>query len=79
MGRLDYLSGQFEDRQFQQTVESDLDMLVIEQMYANTRGQRRPGGASRDRATSGWRNRGLFFWIMLIIMIYWFILRPLGL
>ncbi len=34
---------------------------------------------SRDYATSGWRNRGAFFWIMLIIGVYWFILRPLGL
>ena len=30
-------------------------------------------------ATSGWRNRGAFFWIMLVIGVYWFILRPLGL
>jgi hypothetical protein len=34
---------------------------------------------SRGYATSGWRNRGAFFWIMLIIMVYWFFLRPLGL
>jgi hypothetical protein len=30
-------------------------------------------------AATGWCNRGLFFWIILAIGVYWFFLRPLGL
>ena len=37
MCRLDGPNQQFDDRQFQQGVQADLDMLVPEQMYA-TRG-----------------------------------------
>ena len=74
MGRLDYLEHQF-DHEFQQTVQSDLDMLLLETMYRNTRGEG-SGGERRGNATSGWRNRGLFFWIMLILGILWFVLRP---
>ena len=29
-------------------------------------------------AEYGVRNRGWFFWVMLIVMTYWFILKPLG-
>jgi len=39
--------------------------------------RRMPRGSGH--ATSGWRNRGWFFWVMLIVMTYWFILKPLGL
>ena len=35
-------------------------------------------GGGSGHATSGWRNRGWFFWGSLIIMTYWFILKPLG-
>ena len=53
-------------------------ILLLEKMYENT-SARRLGRGRRDHATSGWRDRGLFFWIVLILSIYWFILRPLGL
>jgi hypothetical protein len=73
------------------SAQSDLDMQILTQMQMAddlhamrtgrpsltdemTRGSG-PGG----HATSGWRNRGFLFWFMLVIMIYWFILRPLGL
>jgi hypothetical protein len=67
------------DDRFQQGVQSDLDMLVLETMYRNTGGQRRLGGGQRKRATSGWKNRGIFFWIILALCTYWFFLPPLGL
>lgn len=78
MGRLDYLLRDQRNDQFQQGVQSDLDMLLLETMYQNTRGRGQRRGRS-GRATSGWRNRGVFFWVVLILAIYWFILRPLGL
>ena len=37
--------------------------------------RRSSGGQHR---TSGWKGRGLFFWVVLILMIYWFILKPMG-
>jgi hypothetical protein len=91
MGRLDYLlRDQFDD----DAVQADLDMQTLTQMQmaddihamrtgaadrpSLTRGTPRSSG-SEGHATTGWRNRGAFFWIMLIIMIYWFLLRPLGL
>ena len=84
MGRLD-----FRDENFQQGVQSDLDMIALETIRRNSRDEGRRlrrhlssgygGSRGGGHATSGWRNRGLFFWIMLIIMIYWFILKPLGL
>jgi hypothetical protein len=90
MGRLDYMSSD----QFDDAVQADLDMQTLTQMQMAddihamrtgtdggppvTRGMPR-GSGSQGHATSGWRNRGAFFWITLIIMIYWCILRPLGL
>jgi hypothetical protein len=76
VGKFDYLEHQFDD-QFQQTVQSDLDMLLLEKMYETSRGKG-PRGGCRGHATSGWRNRGLFFWIILALGILWFLLRPLG-
>lgn len=80
MGRLDHLVEQFSNEQFQQGVQSDLDMITLETMRQNAqRDGRLGGGGRRGHATTGWKNRGIFFWIMLIIGIYWFFLRPLGL
>ena len=80
VGRLDYLLDEQRDEQFRDGVQSDLDMLVLETMRANARRERRlRGGKRRGHATSGWRNRGFMFWFVLAILVYWFILRPLGL
>ena len=84
MGRMDDLF----DRD---SVQSDLDMQTLNQwkmaddLHAmRTRRTRRPSLARRmsrggGRATSGWKNRGWFFWVMLIVMAYWFFFKPLGL
>ena len=82
MGRMDYLTDQCDNQQSLQqqslqNIESDLDMLVLESMYRNTGGRRRSRGVRRH-ATSGCRNRGIMFWIILAISIYWYFLRPLG-
>jgi hypothetical protein len=37
------------------------------------------GSGRRTYATSGWENRGFMFWFLLVIFVYWFFLRPLGL
>ena len=80
MGHPDYMSSDPGDDQFQQNVQSDLDMLLLEKMYENARREGRLAGSERQpHATSGWRNRGFLFWLVLIIGIYWFFLRPLGL
>jgi hypothetical protein len=76
----DYLSTDQSNDQFQQGVQSDLDMLLLEKMYQDTRREGKWGGGGRRvHATSGWRNRGFLFWLVLILGIYWFFLRPLGL
>ena len=67
------------NEQFQQDVRSDLDMLLLEKMYENTRHDGRSGRGYSEPDTSGWKNRGLLFWMVLVISVYWFILRPLGL
>lgn len=70
----------------------DMQLLETMQMADDVRAIRRGHGISQRpsllryevpdserRATSGWRNRGPFFWIMLAIGVYWFFLQPLGL
>ena len=75
MGKFDYLEHQFDD-EFQQTVQSDLDMLLLEKLYENNGGLR---GGPQNHTAYGWRKRGMFFWVVLLLGLYWFILRPLGL
>ena len=61
----------------QQGVQSDLDTAAREDVENRT-----PEGWDVDAETMQRRageNRGLFFWIVQILSIYWFILRPLGL
>lgn len=76
------------DRYMDRDINSEMQTLTEMQMADDIRAMRmercaRPsltGGTRRSsgHATSGLRNRGLFFWIMLAIMVYWFILKPLG-
>jgi hypothetical protein len=80
VGHLDYLFRDQHDDQFQQGIQTDLDMLLLEKMHENARREGRlRGGKSQGHATSGWKNRGFMFWVVLVFMVYWFILRPLGL
>ncbi len=83
MGRMDYLF----DRD---SVQTDLDMQTLTQwqMADDIRAMRNGrsgvplltrGMRSGGHATSGWKNRGIFFWIVLVFCTYWFLLRPLGL
>ena len=78
-----YMADYYDDNQMNQ----DMQLLTQMQIAADVRGMQEarmePSILRRmppqEHATSGWRNRGAFFWIVLIISIYWFILRPLGL
>jgi len=56
-------------------------MRMADDLHAIRTGRsgRRLSGGGGGNATSGVRGRGLFFWVVLIIMTYWFILKPLGL
>ena len=84
MGRMDYLyrDDRNSNTEIMQLIET---MRMADELHAIrtgrsgrpslTRGMPRSSG----HANSGWRNRGLFFWVMLIIMSYLFILKPLGL
>ena len=61
-------------------IQSDLDMLLLENMYQNAKREGRLVGGRQCLATSGWRNCGIVFWIVLaLLVVYWFFLRPLGL
>ena len=75
MPTFDHFNDGWDDK-FQQNIQSDLDMLVLEKMYENAQ-RENSGGGYRGHEPSGWKNRGPVFWIVLILAIYWFFLRPL--
>ncbi len=80
MGRQDQYMNDGND--VESRMQTNLQMQMADDIRAMRMGTDRMPlvtGRSSGHATSGWKNRGLFFWIVLIIATYWFILRPLGL
>jgi hypothetical protein len=68
------------DRLMDDGVQSDLDMQTLTQMQmADDVHAMRHGSSYGGRRSSGTKGHGIIFWIILIVMTYWFLLKPLGL
>jgi hypothetical protein len=59
----------YPDEQITQDMQLLTQMQMADDIHAMRHGVK--SAATNGRATTGWRNRGFFFWVILITILSW--------